>query len=144
MAAPRQNPRQNPRPARGQSARSRKKSGRQVLRGQVHIRASFNNTIIAISDEQGRVLAISSAGSCGFAGTKKGTAYAASVAVDRVVNLARNNHGLKIVNIFVRGIGQGRDAALRGLLNSGLTVESLADRTPIAHGGVRARGVRHV
>ena len=124
--------------------RSRKKSGRQVPRGQVHVKASFNNTIVAITDEQGQVLGISSAGACGFAGTKKGTAYAASVAVERVVNLVRNNHGLKTVNIFIRGIGQGRDAALRGLLNSSLTVESLADITPVAHGGVRARGARRI
>ena len=124
--------------------RSRKKSNRQVLRGQAYVKVSFNNTIIAITDEQGRVLGTSSAGACGFSGTKKGTAYAASIATDRVVNLVRNNHGLKTINVFVKGIGQGRDAAIRGLLNSGLSVESLADRTPIAHGGVRPRGPRYV
>ena len=126
------------------STRSRKKSARQVLRGRAYVKASFNNTIIAITDEQGQVLATSSAGACGFSGTKKGTAYAASIAADRVVNLVRNNYGLKTINVCVKGIGQGRDAAIRGLLNSGLSVESLADRTPIAHGGVRPRGPRHV
>ncbi len=126
------------------STRSRKKSARQVLRGRAYVKASFNNTIIAITDEQGQVLATSSAGACGFAGTKKGTAYAASIAADRVVNLVRNNYGLKTINVCVKGIGQGRDAAIRGLLNSGLSVESLADRTPIAHGGVRPKGPRHV
>lgn len=126
------------------TSRSRKKSARQVLRGRAYVKASFNNTIITITDEQGQVLAASSAGACGFSGTKKGTAYAASVATDRVVTLVKNNHGLKVVNIFVKGIGQGRDAALRGLLNSGLNVESLSDRTPIAHGGVRPRGPRYV
>ena len=126
------------------STRSRKKSSRQVLRGRAYVKASFNNTIITIADEQGQVLATSSAGACGFSGTKKGTAYAASIAADRVVNLVRNNYGLKTINVFVKGIGQGRDAAIRGLLNSGLSVESLADRTPIAHGGVRPRGPRYV
>lgn len=124
--------------------RTRKKSSRQVLRGRAYVKASFNNTIITITDERGQVLATSSAGACGFSGTKKGTAYAASVAADKVVNLVKNNHGLKTVDIMVKGIGQGRDAAIRGLLNSGLSVESLADRTPIAHGGVRPRGPRFV
>ena len=126
------------------SNRNRKRNQRPVLKGRVYIKVSFNNTLITITDDQGNVLTTASAGACGFRGTKKGTAYAASIVVDKAVNLARNNHNLKNVRVFVRGIGQGRETAIRGLISAGLNIESLADVTPLAHGGVRPRGVRHV
>lgn len=126
------------------SSGGKKRNQRSVPRGRVYIKVSFNNTMVTITDDRGDVLTIASAGSCGFQGTKKGTAYAASIVVDRAVNLARNNHNLKTVRVFVKGIGQGRETAVRGLISGGLNIESLADVTPLAHGGVRPRGVRHV
>ena len=120
------------------------KKKRNVTHGRAYVFASFNNTIIMISDLQGNALAISSAGSCGFRGGKKGTAYAAQIATSQVINQAVNSVGLKKVDIFVRGIGQGRDSAIRTLLNRGLKVDVINDRTTIPHGGVRPRKARRV
>ena len=127
-----------------QKGRSKKRQHRSVSNCLVHVKASFNNTIISVTDSGGNLLTIASAGGCGFRGTKKGTAYAASIATDRAIQLAKNNHNLQSIKVYLRGVGQGRDAAIRSLISSGLQIESLADRTPIAHGGVRPRGVRHV
>lgn len=125
--------------------KKKKQAKRQVTAGQVHIHASFNNTIITVSDNQGNVLLSTSSGACGFRGTKKGTAYAAQVAVEKAVALAKNNFGLKSADVFVRGIGQGRDASIRTLgANNGLDITTLVDKTTIAHGGVRARKARRV
>ena len=122
----------------------KKRTQRRLLAAQAHIHASFNNTIIAISDEQGNVIASSSAGACGFRGAKKGTAYAASVAVDKTLNLVKNNFGVRRLTIHVKGVGQGRDAAIRALINAGLEVNSIIDKTTVAHGGVRPRRARRV
>ena len=122
----------------------KKTAKRQVVTGQIHIHASFNNTIITVSDSQGNTLVATSSGACGFRGTKKGTAYAAQVAVEKVVGLAKNNFGLKTVDVFLRGIGQGRDASIRALAANGLEITALIDKTTIAHGGVRPRRARRV
>ena len=123
----------------------RSKTKRTVLHGHAHVFASFNNTIIMISDPAGNALAIASAGSCGFSGGKKSTGYAAQIATNQVANQAINAFGLKKLDVFVRGIGQGRDSAIRTLLNrAGLQVETVTDKTTIPHGGVRPRKARRV
>lgn len=117
----------------------RKKSKRSVPTGQVHILASFNNTIVTVTDPKGGTLTFSSAGACGFRGSKKGTAYAAQVAAEKALNEAKQAHGLSKVDVYVRGIGLGRDAAIRALSGVGIAMESLHDVTGVPHGGVRPR-----
>lgn len=121
------------------ASKSKRKTKRQVSYGEVHILATFNNTIVNFTDKQGGSLTISSAGSCGFRGSKKGTAYAAQVATEKAGQLARQSHGLSRVDVFVKGLGLGRDAAIRSLQNVDISVESISDVTGIAHGGVRPR-----
>lgn len=122
----------------------RKKVKRNVPFGQVHVLATFNNTIISITDDKGGLLTQSSAGSCGFRGSKKGTAYAAQVASSKAIDAVKNNHGLSKVEVFVRGVGLGRDAAIRALNSSDINVESINDITGIPHGGCRPKKARRV
>lgn len=122
----------------------RKKAKRQVSSGQVHILASFNNTIVSFTDSHGAVLANSSAGACGFRGSKKGTAYAAQVATEKAGQAARQAYGLQKVDVYIKGIGLGRDAAIRTLATIDMQVEALHDVTGIPHGGVRPRKARRV
>ena len=117
----------------------KKKSKRSVPYGQVHILATFNNTIISVTDPKGGVLTYSSAGACGFRGSKKGTAYAAQVAAEKALSEAKQAHGLSRVDVYVRGIGMGRDAAIRSIAGVGVTLESMHDVTGVPHGGVRPR-----
>ena len=123
-------------------ATKKKKTKRNVAYGQLHIQATFNNTIISFTDTTGAVLTQSSAGACGFRGSKKGTAYAAQIASEKAANLAKQQYGLSKVDVFVKGIGQGRDTAVRALANLDIAVESITDITGIAHGGVRPRKAR--
>jgi small subunit ribosomal protein S11 len=125
-------------------ATKKKKVKRSVPSGQVHILATFNNTIVTFTDPKGAVLTISSAGACGFRGSKKGTAYAAQVATEKAGNAARQQHGLSKVDVFVKGVGLGRDAAIRTLQNLNMHVESITDVTGVPHGGVRPRKARRV
>lgn len=120
----------------------KKKVKRSVPFGQMHIQATFNNTIVSFTDQTGAVLATSSAGACGFRGSKKGTAYAAQVAAEKAANTAKQQYGLAKVDVFVKGIGQGRDMAIRSLLNLDISVESIKDVTGQPHGGVRPRKAR--
>lgn len=122
----------------------RKKAKRSVPAGQVHILATFNNTIVTFTDSTGAVLAQSSAGACGFRGSKKGTAYAAQVAAEKAGQSAKQDYGLSKVDVFVRGIGLGRDAAIRSLQNIDMRVESISDVTGVPHGGVRPKKARRV
>lgn len=122
----------------------RKKQRRSVPSGQLHIQATFNNTIITFSDKKGNVLAGSSAGACGFRGSKKGTAYAAQVAAEKAAETVKGLHGLSSVDVFVKGVGLGRDAAIRALGNFDITVDSIKDVTGVPHGGVRPRKARRV
>ncbi len=122
----------------------RKKVKRAVHTGQVHIYASFNNTIITFSDAQGGALTASSAGACGFRGSKKGTAYAAQIATEKAGQAAKQLYGLSKVDVFVKGIGLGRDAAIRTIGSLGMQVESIKDVTGVAHGGVRPRKARRI
>lgn len=116
----------------------KKKNRRSVSRGQVHVLATFNNTIVTITDEQGNALASSSAGSTGFRGSKKGTAYAAQVAAEKAIETAKT-FGLNKVDVFVKGVGLGRDAAVRTLVAQRIDVDSIKDITAIPHGGTRPR-----
>lgn len=126
------------------STPKRKKAKRIVPVGQLHVLATFNNTIVTFTDTHGGVLTFSSAGACGFRGSKKGTAYAAQVAVERAGEAVKQQHGLKKVDVFVKGIGLGRDAAVRSLQNMDIGIDSLTDVTGIPHGGVRPRKSRRV
>ena len=121
---------------------SKKKQRRSVQSGQLHIQATFNNTIITFADTKGNVLSASSAGACGFRGSKKGTAYAAQVAAEKAAEAAKSGYGLSTVDVFVKGVGLGRDAAIRALGNFDITVNSIKDVTGVPHGGVRPRKAR--
>ena len=118
------------------------KGKRVVQAGQVHIQATFNNTIVSVSDKKGEILAASSAGANGFRGSKKGTAYAAQVAAEKVAEIAKRDHGMSSVDVFVKGIGLGRDSAIRAFSTVGMTINSITDITPIKHGGCRPKGER--
>lgn len=122
----------------------RKKAKRNISFGQAHILATFNNTIITFTDTNGNVLTSASAGACGFRGSKKGTAYAAQVACERAGTVAKQQHALSKVDVFVRGVGLGREAAIRTLGTLDMHVESIKDVTGVAHGGVRPKKARRV
>ena len=117
----------------------KKKIRRSVTNGQVHVLATFNNTIINVTDEKGNSLTRASAGSNGFRGSKKGTAYAAQVAAEQALSSAKQNYGLKKVDVFVKGIGLGREAAIKSLINQRIEVDNVKDVTPVPHGGARPR-----
>lgn len=119
-----------------------KKQRRSVPSGQLHIQATFNNTIVTFSDSKGNVLSASSAGACGFRGSKKGTAYAAQVAAEKAAETAKSQYGLSKVDVFVKGVGLGRDTAIRALSNYDIAVESIRDVTGVPHGGTRPRKAR--
>ncbi len=123
-------------------AKAAKKGKRIVNAGAVHIQATFNNTIISVTDKTGAVLSASSAGANGFRGSKKGTAFAAGVAAEKALEIAKKNHALNSVDVYVSGIGLGRDAAIRAISTVGIKIDSITDVTPIAHGGVRPKGER--
>ncbi|HUA13401.1 MAG TPA: 30S ribosomal protein S11 [Candidatus Sulfotelmatobacter sp.] len=122
----------------------KKKAKRSVPSGLVHVKATFNNTIVTVTDSKGNVLTRSSAGACGFRGSKKGTAYAAQVAAEQAVQAAKAQFGLNKADVFVKGIGLGRDSAVRALASLDISVETIADVTGEAHGGVRPRKARRV
>ncbi len=122
----------------------RKKSKRSVPAGQVHILASFNNTIVSVTDSNGGLLSASSSGACGFRGSKKGTAYAAQVAADKALVAAKQMHGLAKADVFVKGIGLGREAAIRAVAGNDIAVESIKDVTGAPHGGCRPKKARRV
>lgn len=121
---------------------TKKKQRRSVPTGQMHIQATFNNTIVSFTDKSGNVLTASSAGATGFRGSKKGTAYAAQIAAEKAAEAAKSNYGIKSVDVFVNGIGQGRDSAIRALNNLEISVDSIKDVTGVPHGGVRPRKER--
>lgn len=122
----------------------KKKSKRSVPVGQMHVLATFNNTIITITDTNGGVLTFASAGACGFRGSKKGTAYAAQIAAEKAITAAKQLHGLSKVEVYVKGIGLGREAAVRALAAGDIQVETIKDVTGVPHGGVRPRKARRI
>lgn len=120
-----------------------KKVKRQISAGQVHIQATFNNTIITVTDDQGRVLAWSSSGAVGFKGSRKSTPYAAQVAAEKVIGIVKDM-GLVKVDVLVRGIGSGRESAIRAFQGAGILVGSIKDVTGIPHNGCRPRKARRI
>lgn len=114
-----------------------------VQTGQAHIHATYNNTIVTVTDMQGNVIAWSSAGKNGFKGPKKATPYAAGIIVRDVVEKTKP-FGLKTIDVYVRGVGLGREAAIRALAANGLTIAAIKDLTPTPHNGPRPRKVRRV
>ncbi|HIA91759.1 TPA: 30S ribosomal protein S11 [Candidatus Saccharibacteria bacterium] len=120
----------------------RKKAKRTVVSGQVHIQATFNNTIITVTDSSGNTLTAASAGASGFRGSKKGTAYAAQIASEKATSDAASQFGMKKADVFVKGIGLGRDTAIRALHTADIQVTSIRDVTGVPHGGVRPRKQR--
>jgi len=125
------------------AVRAPKKGRKLVASGQAHIFASFNNTIVSISDPQGNVLAWGSAGTSGFKGSRKSTPYAARIAAQQAVRKAQDV-GLQEVDIFVKGPGPGREAAIRAIQGMGLKVRSITDVTPVPHNGCRPPKRRRV
>jgi small subunit ribosomal protein S11 len=117
----------------------KRKNRRTVSDGQIHVLATFNNTIITITDNKGNAIATASAGASGFRGSKKGTAYAAQVAAEKAISTAKQNYGLTKADVFVKGVGMGRDAAIRTLASQRVQIENVKDVTGIPHGGVRPR-----
>ncbi len=122
----------------------KKKSKRAVPVGQVHVLATFNNTIVTFTDPSGGTLTSSSAGECGFRGSKKGTAYAAQVAAEKAAQLAKQLHGTNKVDVLIKGVGLGREAAVRALQNFDIQVESIKDVTGVPHGGCRPKKARRI
>ncbi|MDZ4768792.1 MAG: 30S ribosomal protein S11 [Chloroflexota bacterium] len=120
-----------------------KKSTKNIPYGQAHIFATFNNTIVTLSDQSGNVVSWSSAGSSGFKGSRKSTPYAARMAAQSASENAQT-HGMQEVDVFVKGPGPGREAAIRAIQSSGLKVRSITDLTPVAHNGVRPPKKRRV
>jgi small subunit ribosomal protein S11 len=121
----------------------RKKSKRQILDAVAHVHASFNNTIIGITDRQGNTLSWASAGNCGFKGSRKSTPFAAQVAAEKAGKIAQE-HGVKMVEVRVKGPGPGRESAVRALNACGLKITNISDVTPIPHNGCRPPKKRRV
>lgn len=120
------------------NTRVRRADRKNIAVGQAHIRSTFNNTIISITDAQGNVIAWQSGGTVGFKGSRKSTPFAAQVAAEACAKAAME-HGLRKVTVFVKGPGSGRETAVRSLQASGLEVSGIQDKTPIPHNGCRPR-----
>jgi small subunit ribosomal protein S11 len=120
----------------------KKRAKRTVAQGQVHVQATFNNTIVTFTDPKGGALVTVSAGSCGFRGSKKGTAYAAQVAAEKAAQAAKQQYGFAKADVYVKGVGLGRDAAVRALNALDIQVDAIKDVTSMPHGGVRPRKAR--
>ena len=123
--------------------RTRRRERKNIEKGQVHISSSFNNTMVTITDTQGNAISWASAGGLGFRGSKKSTPFAAQTAAETAANAAKE-HGLKSVEVFVKGPGSGREAAIRALQTAGLEVTMIEDVTPIPHNGCRPPKRRRV
>ncbi len=125
------------------TAKGKRRSHITVPRGRAYIQATLNNTIVSITDQNGNVLAWASAGNCGFRGPKKATPYAAGKVVEKVLEQIERL-GMKELQVFVTGIGNGRDSALRSLNTKGLNITSIKETTPVPHNGCRSRRPRRV
>ena len=123
--------------------RGRKKERRQISHGQAHIKSSFNNTVITITDQQGNVLCWATSGNVGFKGSRKSTPFAAQMAAEQAARRAQE-YGMRKVDVFVKGPGSGRETAIRSLQAHGLEVQTIKDITPIPHNGCRPPKRRRV
>lgn len=121
----------------------RKRERKQIAEGRAYIQSTFNNTIVTLTDNNGNVIAWGSSGTAGFKGSRKGTPYAAQLAAQSAAQKAKE-HGLRQVEVFVRGPGSGREAAIRAIQASGISVTAIKDVTPIPHNGCRPRKRRRV
>ncbi|HAM88628.1 TPA: 30S ribosomal protein S11 [Candidatus Falkowbacteria bacterium] len=124
--------------------KKKKKTDRKISVGKVYISATYNNTIVTITDLQGAVISWASAGIAGFKGPKKSTPYAASIITRLAVGKAKEEFGLSEVSVYVKGVGTGRESAIRALNSNGLLVSLIKDVTPVPHNGCRARKPRRV
>lgn len=129
--------------AKPPAGRVKRRERKNISSGVVHVNASFNNTMVTITDEQGNTISWSTAGGMGFKGSRKSTPYAAQLAAEDAAKKAID-HGMQTVNVEVRGPGSGRESALRALQSAGLTVSMIRDVTPIPHNGCRPRKRRRV
>ncbi len=134
-------PKQQPRT--GSRQRGKRRERKNIPRGQAHVLSTFNNTIVTITDPQGAVVCWSSAGQSGFKGSRKSTPYAAQITADSAARKAMEN-GMRSVEVFVKGPGSGREAAIRSLQAAGLQVTAITDVTPIPHNGCRPPKRRRV
>ncbi len=125
------------------AARVRRRERKSIPRGQAHIQATFNNTMVTLTDPNGNVISWGSAGGQGFKGSRKSTPYAAQVTAEAAARKAME-HGLKQIDVFVKGPGSGREAAIRSLQAAGLSITSITDVTPIPHNGCRPPKRRRV
>ncbi len=112
--------------------------------GKVYVSASFNNTLVTVTNEKGETLAWGSSGASGFKGTRRATPYAATTAVEKVLGKAKSEYGMEEVEIYVKGPGPGRDAALRAVRSTGVKINMIADITPVPHNGPRPKKKRRV
>lgn len=119
------------------------KASNRVLEGRVYVSSSYNNTIVTLTDARGNVLSSKSAGAVGFKGTKKSTSFAASRVAEAIVNICKKI-GMEKIEVYIKGVGAGRESALRTLVGQGLNVVSIKDVTPIPHNGVKAKKVRRI
>ena len=129
---------------KGKKAKIRKKEKRIIPIGRAYVQATYNNTIITLTDMQGNVIAWASAGGEGFKGSRKSTPFAAQMAAKTAAQNAINNAGLQSVEVFVKGPGIGREAAVRSLFQAGLNVTKIKDVTPVPHNGCRPKKRRRV
>jgi small subunit ribosomal protein S11 len=129
--------------AKKKTTRTRRRERKNVVVGQAHIQSTFNNTIISITDLQGNVVSWGSAGAQGFKGSRKSTPYAAQITAENAARRAME-HGMRQIEVFVRGPGSGREAAIRSLASAGLEVSAINDVTPIPHNGCRPPKRRRV
>lgn len=131
-------------PTKRKATRTRRRERKYVEKGQAHIASSFNNTMVTISDANGNVLSWASAGQLGFRGSRKSTPFAAQQAADEAAKKAMGEYSLKSVDVFVKGPGSGREAAIRALQAAGLEVSMIKDVTPLPHNGTRPPKRRRV
>ena len=129
---------------KGKKVVRKRRERKNVERGQVHIRSSFNNTMVTVTDAQGNALSWASSGGLGFRGSRKSTPFAAQTAAETAAKAAIENAGLKTVEVYVKGPGQGREAAIRALQAVGLEVTLIKDVTPVPHNGCRPPKRRRV
>ena len=132
------------RPQRRRDRRASRREKKNVPVGQVHIHASFNNTIITITDLRGHTLCWASSGSSGFKGSHKSTPFAGQLAAQSAANTARSDFNMREVDVFVKGPGPGRESSIRSVQAAGLTVRSITDITPLPHNGCRPPKKRRV
>lgn len=122
----------------------KKQTQKIVEAGRIYITATFNNTLITVTDEKGNPIAVGSCGMYGFSGTRKSTPYAATITTEATLKKAADQYGFRSADIFVKGIGPGREASLRAIKGSAIEVNQIVDITPIPHNGVRPPKIRRV